>query len=187
MPEIGEIRKGKEIGYTSNRGHARYIWQACKDCGKERWVKIAKSVPINYQCLSCGHRREHAPGWKGGRSMASRGYIAIKISRNSFFYPMTNTKGYVLEHRLVMAKKLGRCLASWEIVHHKNGVKIDNGLENLELTTRGSHVIEHGKGYRDGYQKGLIDGKDKQIQELRQEIKLLLWHIKELEERSCVK
>ena len=72
----------------------------------------------------------------------------------------------------------------WELVHHKDGVRDHNDESNLELTTRGSHHIEHGKGYRDGYAKGLVDGKDKQLQELREEIRLLRWQIMELPQRK---
>lgn len=173
MPEVGEIRKGKD-------GH-KFIWQACQDCGKKRWVPLSKGMPRNIRCKSCANklrvRGERNPNWKGGRVKTEDGYILLKIYSDDFFYPMASPSGYVLEHRLVMAKHLGRCLHSWEVVHHK-GIRYtdirnraDNLEDNLEMpSSLGEHSREHSRGYKAGYAKGLVDGRNKRIKELEADI-----------------
>ena len=79
-----------------------------------------------------------APYWKGGRTKTQMGYMRVYSPNHP-----NAIKNYVLEHRLVMEKHLGRLLLKHETVHHKNGIKDDNRLENLELWTK-----SHGAGQR---------------------------------------
>lgn len=163
LPEIGEVKKAKDIGY---KGTAHFAWLPCMECGKERWVMLSKGKPVSCRCHSCGFcsiKKITGKGWY------EKGYIIVYLAKDDFFFPMTHRKR-ILEHRLIMAKYLGRCLLDWERIHHKNGIKTDNRIENLELTTASNHSLEHSRGYRDGYAKGLADGRLKQIQLLKEQL-----------------
>ncbi len=62
------------------------------------------------------------------------------------------THGVVFQHRLVVEVYLGRFLLKQERIHHKNGNRIDNRLENLELIeSHSEHMRQHwaDKGSRD--------------------------------------
>lgn len=70
--------------------------------------------------------------WKGGRIISS-GYVMVRMDTNDELACMRGYTGYVLEHRLAMARHLGRPLSVTETVHHINGDRRDNRLENLQL------------------------------------------------------
>jgi len=72
---------------------------------------------------------DKAANWRGGRRKWKTGYIVVYAPD----HPRAVNGRYVKEHRLVMEKHLGRYLFPWEIVHHKNGLKDDNRIENLQL------------------------------------------------------
>lgn len=72
--------------------------------------------------------------WKGGRKQHHSGYVALLVGKD---HPMAKAgTGYALEHRLVMSEAIGRTLRSDEQVHHINGDRSDNRLENLQLMQR---------------------------------------------------
>jgi len=150
----GEIRIGKELG---KKIRCKYQWLPCPDCKEHRWVQLKNGLPAVKRCVQCHlknlntnrvylkttpqerikkyPRRFGANNWhwKGGRIERTDGYVMVYVSPDDFFYPMCDKRRYVMEHRLVMAKHFQRCLLPWEVVHHKNSIRSDNRLENLEL------------------------------------------------------
>jgi len=180
-----EIKTGRELGYHSNY---KYGLRPCLDCGKEQWIALRHGKPVSLRCYSCANRVKNPP--KDRKTIG--GYFSRRLQPNDFFYPTACKKGDILIHRLVMAQHLGRNLQKWEIVHHKNGDKQDNRIENLELISSISdHMSGHLRGYQDGYTKGLNDGRDEQMAEIKsqndellKQIKLLQWQVKEYQDVS---
>lgn len=72
------------------------------------------------------------PAWKNGKTKMASGHMAI--NKNG---------GKILEHRHIMEQHLGRKLTKTEVVHHKNGIKDDNRIENLEVMTQSEHTKLH--------------------------------------------
>lgn len=83
------------------------------------------------------HGAEHQ-SWRGGRTVNGQGYILVTPDPEDVAVcpPMAN--GYVSEHRLVMAKALGRPLKRTETIHHIDGDHTNNDISNLQLRN-GSH------------------------------------------------
>jgi len=90
-----------------------------------------------------------------GRNMLHSGYMIVRFKN-----------AYMLEHRFIMARHLGRWLESWEQIHHKNRDTGDNRIENLLLVSESLHD-------ESSHHKGVITNLRKKIKELEEKIKIL--------------
>ncbi len=86
-------------------------------------------------------RGDKNPCWRGGKTNSVQGYVWIYAPE----HPKAKNKKYVPEQVLVMEKKIGRYLGTNEVVHHINGIKNDNRLENLTLMTAKEHKSLHAR------------------------------------------
>ena len=82
---------------------------------------------------------KRTPRWNGGR-FVDQGYVFIWLPKHP-----DASRGYVREHRVVMEKHLGRYLANSEVVHHTNGNRLDNRIENLSVMSARDHARLHHK------------------------------------------
>ena len=118
--------------------------------------------------LSTEHKNHIRDGmiryWDGKRHavMNKNGYLTLTIG---------NKKRYV--HRMVMEEQLGRPLMPNEAVHHINGDKTDNRIENLVLMTNAEHKSHHAKERGFGYDRIGIPPSNKTSQEMIDRIRAL--------------
>lgn len=110
LPKRYCIKCSSALGYYNKSGF-------CKKCGLLKALKDGTIVRL---------KGEHHPNWQGGRRITKDGYIMIYQPD----HPNASHR-YILEHRIVLERKLGRLLERNEIGHHLNGIRDDNRPENL--------------------------------------------------------
>lgn len=137
----------REYGVTplSKSENAKYTW---KNHQHPRTGKKGADCPVYGHKMSDAVREKMRPIWDAlgekrrfGRKEHSDGYILVYVPD----HPAADRNGYVLEHRFVVEQSIGRYLSSDEYVHHINGDKQDNRLENLEITNMREHAKIHMK------------------------------------------
>jgi len=108
--------------------------------------KVAKYGPAAAGIDMRGRHGNHARRNRNGRwnddekMISSHGYVLVRVGID---HPLAVGNGYAYEHLLVWSAA-GRPLpAINQVLHHRDGNKKNNRLQNLELTTRSDHAINH--------------------------------------------
>lgn len=129
------IKEGKLVKYCSKKcmgeGQKRGSLVNCPVCGKVFYT--TRNVFCSQDCA-----RKHRADNYNHKTYMENGYVVEY--RKGY-----NKKGNVKQHRRIMEEHLGRKLLDSEVVHHKNGIKTDNRIENLEVKSRSKHSSDHRK------------------------------------------
>lgn len=116
--------------FEKSKFESKKYWKIKKFCSNKcaKLFHFKKNNAWNKgKKINCGKEN---PFFKGGRYVSKAGYVMI----------LAEGKGkYQYEHRIIIEKLLGRKLKRAEVVHHKNGIKTDNRIKNLELLIKNDH------------------------------------------------
>jgi hypothetical protein len=171
---------------SAKRNYQRKIKVTCIGCNEWRWINACGMTEFRkgkkkhcWKCHKINLAKRNSTGVEG-KHINSKGYIIRTLASFTekelvLLEPMMRSscksrrknKTEILEHSAIMALHLKRPLKKNEIVHHKNGVKYDNKVENLQLMSTKKHLFKH-------------DSVIKELLKLRQENEFLR---KEMENR----